>query len=327
VLYADNPAFIADPNGTPPGFPRDPGVSFAGPGGQIIAYTVNNVTLRFLDSIGTFNATNALEIRGPAAGAASGGPPFGVIGFNAPSLLGTRYHSPYLHHGAAQTLEAVFPLHTLPGAPVGANTIQAVVSAAERQDLLVFLNAIDGRTDSLASATDTFRDSIRQPATAQVRHATLSGDQEPPPPAGPVVVTTTARGALALTINAARTQIDFILDVITPLPNITQGHIHIGPIGTNGQIVLDFCTNLPAPPAGVPVPPPCPTAPFTLTGTFTAANLRPLTPLTPAAAAIIAQGVNNFTDAVNHILSGDAYANVHTQAFTSGEIRGQIELP
>ena len=331
VLYADNPAFIADPGGTPPGFPRDPGVSFAGPGGQIISYTVNAVTLRFLDSIGTFGeltpggASNPgfpLEIRGAPAVPASGGPPFGVIGFNAPSLLGTRYHSPYLHHGAAQTLEAVFPLHTLPGAPAGANTIQAVVSAAERQDLLVFLNAIDGRTDSLASATDTFRDRIRQPATAQVRHANLTAAQEPPPcPAASAVAT----GTLTLNIDAARTQIGFTLDVNTPLAsNIAQAHIHIGPIGTNGPIVLDFCTtNLVAapPPAAVQPVPTCPTAPFTLTGTFTAANLR------PSSAAIIAQGVNNFTDAVNHILSGDSYANVHTQSCPGGEIRGQIELP
>ena len=98
--------------------------------------------------------------------------------------------------------------------PAGANTIQAVVSAAERQDLLVFLNAIDGRTDSLASATDTFRDNMIRSTTAQVRHANLTGDQEPPPGC----VTTTATGTLTLTINAARTQIDFILDVSTALP-------------------------------------------------------------------------------------------------------------
>jgi hypothetical protein len=131
-------------------------------------------------------------------------------------------------------------------------------------------------------------------------------------------VVTAARGALTLTINAARTQIDYILEIPTALPNITQGHIHIGPIGTNGPIVLDFCSNLTPPPAGVP---PCPVAPFVLPGTFTAANLRPITP------AIIATGVNNFTDVVNHILSGDAYANVHTTAFSGGEIRGQIEMP
>ena len=198
-------------------------------------------------------------------------------------------------------------------------TIQTVLNAAERQDLLVFLNSIDGRTDSIASATDTFRDNIRQSTAAQVRQANLTAAQEPPPPFGPVVVTSPARGTLNLTISADRTQIDFILDISTALVGtVTQGHIHIFPVGMNGPIVLDFCTNLAAP-AGVPVPPPCPTAPFTLIGSFTAANLR------PGAGALA--GVNNFPDAVNHILSGDAYANVHTSTFPNGEIRGQIEMP
>ncbi len=319
VLYADNPAFNADPAGTPPGSPRDPGVSFAGAGAQIISYTVNGNTLRFLETIGTFNAADPLEIRGAGAVPAAGAQAFGVLGFNVPALLGTRYHAPYLHNGAAQNLDAVFPLHLLaatPGTtiPPGATTtIQTVLSAAERQDLLVFLNSIDGRTDSLASATDTFRDNIKQVATAQVRHANLTGAQEPPP------VTTTAMGTVTVTISADRTQIGFVLDVTTPLANITQGHIHIGPIGTNGPIVLDFCTNLTTPPANVPVPPPCPVAPFTLTGSFTAANLRP--------GAGAPAGVNNFTDAANHILSGDAYANVHTAAFPGGEIRGQFVMP
>jgi mono/diheme cytochrome c family protein len=322
VLHADNPAFDTDPNAAIPGIPRDSGLSFSGAGGQLISYTVNGVTLRYLDSIGTFDARNPLEIRGPGAVPASGAQAFGVIGFNAPSLLGTRYHSPYLHHGAAQTLEAVFPLHTLPGAPAGApasaTTIQAVVSAAERQDLLVFLNAIDGRTDSLASATDTFRDNIDRVQTAQVRHANLTAAQEPPPCSAASAVAT---GTLTLNIDAARTQIDFTLDVNTPLAsNITQAHIHIAPIGTNGPIVLDFCTtSLLTPPTGVPLPQTCPPAPFRLTGSFTAANLRP--------GAGVPAGVNNFADAVSHILSGDSYANVHTQGCPSGEIRGQIELP
>jgi hypothetical protein len=303
-------------------------VSF-GPGAQIISYTVNGVTLKFLDNVGTFNESDPLEIRGPGAAPASGAQAFGLIGFNAPALLGTRFHAPYLHNGAAQTLDAVFPLHLLPATP-GATipsgtttTIQTVLSAAERQDLLVFLNSIDGRTDSLASATDTFRDSIRQPATAQVRHANLTTAQEPPPCGSAAA---TAMGTVTLNIDAARTRIDFILELSTPLASsITQAHIHIGPIGTNGQIVLDFCNQ--TPPSGVQVPPPaCPTAAtFTgstaLTGSLTVANLRPITP------AIQAQGVNNFTDVVNHVLSGDAYANVHTSLCPGGEIRGQIEMP
>ncbi|MBM3224171.1 MAG: CHRD domain-containing protein, partial [Candidatus Tectomicrobia bacterium] len=277
VLHADNPAFDSDPAGNPPGVPRDPGLSFAGP--QIISYTVNGSTLRFLEGVGTFNAADPLEIRGPAALPASGARAFGALGFNVPPLLGVRYHAPYLHSGGAQTLEAVFPLHTLPGAPAGANSIQAVLSAAERQDLLVFLNAIDGRTDSLASATDTFRDAIDRPTTAQVRHANLTGDQEVPP------VVTTAMGTTTLTVDAARSQIAFVINITTPLANIREAHLHIAPIGLNGPIVLDFCSNV-GPAAGVPVPPACPAAPGQVMGILTAANLR------PASAALAGAGVN-----------------------------------
>jgi YVTN family beta-propeller protein len=313
IIYADNPAFDADPGGAPPGIPRDPGVSFAG--AQILAYTVNGATLRYLEGVGTFNVNDPLEIRG--AGAAAGTRALGALGFNVPSLLGIRYHAPYLHNGAAQTLSAVFSQHTLPGAPATASTIEAVLSAEERQDLLVFLNALDGRTDSMASATDTFRDNIDRVQTAQVRHANMTGAQEVPP-----VTTTAAVGTVTLTINRDRTQIDFVLEVTTSIDNIRESHIHIAPIGANGPIVLDFCTtSLVTAPAGVPLPPTCPSAPFRITGSLTAANLR------PSSAAIVGAGVNNFADAVAHILSGNAYANLHTTAFPGGEIRGQIVTP
>jgi CHRD domain len=147
------------------------------------------------------------------------------------------------------------------------------------------------------------------------RSANLTGAQEVPP-----VTVTSANGTATLTFNEARTQIDFILEILTALPNIREAHLHIGPAGVNGPIVLDFCTNpaLINPPAGVPLPPTCPPAPFRLTGSLTAANLRPITP------AIQAAGVNSFADAVSNILSGNAYVNVHTSAFTGGEIRGQV---
>jgi hypothetical protein len=145
------------------------------------------------------------------------------------------------------------------------------------------------------------------------RSANLTGAQEVPP------VATSATGTATLNINEEQTQIAFTLNVSTALPNIREAHIHIAPAGANGPIVLDFCTtNLATPPANVPLPPTCPTAPFTLTGSLTAANLRTITP------AIQAAGVNSFADAVRQILDGNAYANVHTTAFPSGEIRGQL---
>jgi hypothetical protein len=144
--------------------------------------------------------------------------------------------------------------------------------------------------------------------------ANLTGAQEVPPN------TSTAAGTATVNINDDRTQIDFTLTVSTALSgNIREAHIHISPPGVNGPIVLDFCTtSLVTPPANVPLPPTCPAPPFTLTGTLTAANLRPITP------AFQAVGVNSFADAVTQILNGNAYANVHTTAFTGGEIRGQL---
>jgi hypothetical protein len=142
----------------------------------------------------------------------------------------------------------------------------------------------------------------------------MTGTQEVPPNTSP------AAGTVTLNISDDRTQIDFTLNVSTTLSgNIREAHIHISPPGVNGPIVLDFCTtSLVTPPANVPLPPTCPTPPFTLTGTLTAANLRTITP------AIQAVGVNNFADAVTQILNGNAYANVHTTTFTGGEIRGQL---
>jgi hypothetical protein len=105
--------------------------------------------------VGTFDVTNPLEIRDNAAASTA----FGVNGFGVPSLLSINYHAPYLHRGQAQTLEEVFPLHTLPAA--GGATIAATLNASEQADLLVFLRAIDGTTNHLRSEGDDFRDAVR----------------------------------------------------------------------------------------------------------------------------------------------------------------------
>src|SRR5207247_1855100 len=53
TIYADDPAFTADPLATVPGVPRDPGVTAAA-GGQIVSYTVGALPLlKFLDDVGT----------------------------------------------------------------------------------------------------------------------------------------------------------------------------------------------------------------------------------------------------------------------------------
>jgi YVTN family beta-propeller protein len=151
IFYRDNPAFDKDP--AQGGEPLDPGVTNAG--AQIVSFTCNEFTLKYLENVGTFDPNDPIELRGQ--GALSGQLALGGLGFNVPSLLSVRYHAPYLHHGEAQTLEDVFPLHAL-GA--GGGTIASTLSSGEQEDLLVFLSALDGRTDPLRSDGDEFRDDI-----------------------------------------------------------------------------------------------------------------------------------------------------------------------
>jgi YVTN family beta-propeller protein len=153
IFHRDNPAAVSQG-----GLPLDPGV--LNRANEFRSFTCNELTFNYLEDVGTFDGTNPIELRDITAITA-----LGADGFNPPSLLSIRYHAPYLHRGQAQTLEEVFPLHAL-----GDGTIASLPAQAQ-QDLLVFLNAIDGTTDPLRSEGDDFRDALRL--------------QEPPCPSPP----------------------------------------------------------------------------------------------------------------------------------------------
>jgi YVTN family beta-propeller protein len=147
VFYLNNPAFVA-------GVARDPGLVIAA--AQIISYTdakVDPGTLFFLDPVGTFSAANPVEIRGQGN---PGGPPFGVLGFNTPTMLGVNYSPPYFHNGAAQTLEEVFQIHLVAG-----QTIANLLGDADEANLLAFLRSIDGRTNIFESQGDRFKNPFK----------------------------------------------------------------------------------------------------------------------------------------------------------------------
>ena len=142
VIYLNNPTTTAA------GVVRDPGLTITAK--QIVSYSDSNVDddiLKFLEIVGTFNPAKNIEIK------QNGTAPLGLLGFNVPSLLGVGNNLPYFHDGAAQTLEASFPLHTLLG-----GTIQSKLSAAQRLDILAFLRAIDGRSVIVPNETDAFKD-------------------------------------------------------------------------------------------------------------------------------------------------------------------------
>src|SRR4029453_721807 len=92
----------------PNSFPPAPPVA-AAPANELFSFTCNELTIQYLEDVGTFDVTHSLEIRDNAAAS----PAFGRNGFNVPTLLSINYHAPYLHRGQAQTLEDVFPLHGL----------------------------------------------------------------------------------------------------------------------------------------------------------------------------------------------------------------------
>jgi YVTN family beta-propeller protein len=147
VIYLNNPAL--DKAFAAGGTPRDPGLTMTA--NQVVEYAdlkVDPNPILFLEDIGTFDAANPIEIR------QNGQAPLGNLGFNVPSLLGVGSNAPYFHNGAAQSLEEVFAQHGLP--PTG-ETIEQLLNVTDREDLLAFLRALDGRTPIFPSDTDKFR--------------------------------------------------------------------------------------------------------------------------------------------------------------------------
>jgi DNA-binding beta-propeller fold protein YncE len=156
-LYQDDPLLQVDPVG--PAFftgvgKNDPGVNLAGP--QVVSVTRPRGTLQILDNVGTFNPASAIEVRGAAAVAGQttqGFTPFGLGGFNSPSLLGVAYSAPYFHDGSAQTLDDVFARHRLDTPTV---TFAATMTPDEIADLKAFVLSIDDSTPTMPNATDAF---------------------------------------------------------------------------------------------------------------------------------------------------------------------------
>lgn len=80
------------------------------------------------------------------------------------------------------------------------------------------------------------------------------------------------------------------------------GHIHAGPVGVSGPVILPF-NPAPAGTSG------------TLSGTLTAADL-----INQATS-----GIMTFSDIYNAALANGLYTNIHTLDYPGGEIRGQLQ--
>jgi len=157
--------------------------------------------------------------------------------------------------------------------------------------------------ESGTTEPETFSVPVIETRTAAQSHhfqTALSGDEEVPP------VPTRGRGNAIFSLSRDGTTLSY--KVITAnVENITQSHIHIGPVGVNGPVVV-FLFGLV--PAGVS------STGILSQGTLTQANL--------IARPAIGFGAT-MPELVAAMRSGNAYVNVHTLAFPGGEVRGQIE--
>jgi len=101
--------------------------------------------------------------------------------------------------------------------------------------------------------------------------------------------------------------------------SVTQAHFHLAQRGVNGGIMIFLCSNLGNGPAGTQA---CPSSgtrddPATISGTITASNVGD-----GAKAQGIAAG--EISEVLRAMRTGVVYANVHTDLFPGGEIRGQV---
>ena len=150
-------------------------------------------------------------------------------------------------------------------------------------------------------------------AAAQEYTARLSGFFE----IGPInnntgAILTNGTGRLRLDVDQNSATYSLTYSGLTS--NVLQAHIHFGKVHDAGGIFVFLCTNLGNGPAGTPA---CPVAGGTVSGTITAASVVPVpTQNIPA---------GNFGVLLAALGSNTAYANVHTQNFPGGEIRGQVQ--
>lgn len=131
--------------------------------------------------------------------------------------------------------------------------------------------------------------------------AGATGGQEVPP------VETEAQGAAVFAVNEDGDGIDYAL-AVQDLEDLTMAHIHQAPLGENGEIVVWLY------PEDVQEPDPIP-GEFdgTLaTGTFGADDL--IGPLED----------EPLETALEAMVDGETYVNVHTEENPEGEVRGQI---
>ena len=107
---------------------------------------------RFLCKAGTFDAASANELKGGAvAGQLNTDGANGVLGINIPSLLSVFAGGPFLHSGAAPTLDDV--LANVQHRSLGTGGIDTLTHPSDRAKLVKFVGSIDAGTPAFPERT------------------------------------------------------------------------------------------------------------------------------------------------------------------------------
>jgi hypothetical protein len=145
-------------------------------------------------------------------------------------------------------------------------------------------------------------------ANAQTFVADFSGFHEVP-----LSILSRGEATLELNLDQKLQSLTFTLSYTGLSTPVTQAHIHLGEKHLAGGIIVFFCSNLGNGPSGTQL---CPGNGGTVSGIITPANII----------GVAGQGfpTGDFGALTTALLSESTYANIHTQLFPGGELRGQI---
>ena len=207
-----------------------------------------------------------------------------------------------------------------------------------RLSIVAALALIASACSSDPGQTPTGASAVNLPIQVEARAGTganhsvhLNGEQEPfsAAPGAPTPADSHAQGQAIIHVADDNLSFDYKL-IASNIENIVQAHIHCGPAGVNGPIIIwlyPSVTSTAALPGGAG-------RHDGVLAEGTVVSGAPLNVRTTAATTICPGGVANFADALRQIRSGNAYVNVHTSDgvapnnqgpgdFPGGEIRGQ----
>ena len=133
--------------------------------------------------------------------------------------------------------------------------------------------------------------------------ANMNGGEETP-----AIINTGAVATCEASVDPTNREVAVTLRVFNLPTPATAGHIHIGSKGTGGPTVLNFPPSLVGRTGDF-------TMTFRLGDTVGVFNARP------------AIGIHTIDDAIQAIVGGNSYCNIHTTQSPGGEIRGQLTIP